>query len=59
MLASPNKQLLCLPAGPDRPTGAEAAILKLTDSLRLLETERDEAVGTGELLTWHAKLSSA
>lgn len=35
-------------AASDRPTGSEAAILKLTDSLRLLETERDEAVGTAE-----------
>jgi hypothetical protein len=46
------KELLHLLAAPDRPTGAETVILKLTDSLRLLETERDEAVGTGEVLTW-------
>jgi hypothetical protein len=50
--------LLHVYAASDRPTGHEAAILKLTDSLRLLETERDEAVGTGEVLTWHIMLSA-
>jgi hypothetical protein len=54
-MLQPSSWCVCLLAGPDRPTGAEAAILKLTDSLRLLETERDEAVGTGELLTWHIR----
>lgn len=36
---------------PERSASAEEAILKLTDTLRLLETERDEAVKTGERIT--------
>lgn len=40
----------CLLAGPSaRSAAEESRILELTDSLRLLETERDEAVSTGML----------